>query len=90
VLGDYADSLEPEAVTVTGRPRDANAPSPAIAAMKGKRLVRVSETEEGARLAAALIKKLSGGDMLTGRFLHRDLIHFMPTLKLFIYTNHVP
>lgn len=90
VLAGYSYTLEPEAITVTGRPRDAAAPSPERADLKGKRFVRVTETEKGARLAAALIKKLCGTDEITGRHLHKEIIRFRATHKLFIYTNHKP
>lgn len=90
VLGEYAGMLEPESVTVGGRSTDPNAPSPAIASLKGKRFVKVTETEEGARIAPARIKRLSGADELSGRHLNRNLFSFMPSFKLWLYTNHRP
>jgi putative DNA primase/helicase len=90
VLGPYAGAMAPESVTITGRPRDGAAPSPDIAALKGKRFTTIPETEEGARLAPSRIKQLSGGDRVTARFLRRDLFTFLPTHKLFIHTNHRP
>lgn len=90
VLDEYAGMLEPESVTVGGRTTDPNAPSPEMASLKGKRFVKVTETEEGARIAPARIKRLSGGDELRGRHLKRDLFRFMPTFKLWLYTNHRP
>jgi putative DNA primase/helicase len=90
VLGDYAGTLEPESVVIGAHPRDGGAPSPDIAGLRGLRFVAVTETEEGARIAAARVKKLAGGDKLTGRFLHRDPFRFTPCLKLWLYTNHKP
>lgn len=90
VLDEYAGMLEPESVTVGGRSADPNAPSPETASLKGKRFVKVTETEEGARIAPARIKRLSGADELRGRHLKRDLFSFMPTFKLWLYTNHRP
>lgn len=90
VMGEYADMLEPESIIIGGKATDPNAPSPAIASLKGKRLVKVSETEEGARIAPARIKRLSGADELSGRHLNKGIFKFMPTFKLFIYTNHRP
>lgn len=90
ILGDYAGIQEPDSVTVAGSQRNAAAPSPDIAELKGKRLVAMTETEEGMRLATARIKRLTGGDKLKGRMLHHDLITFRPEFKLFMYTNHVP
>lgn len=90
VIGEYAGMLEPESITVSGQTRDPNAPSPEMAGLKGKRLVKVTETEEGARIAPARIKRLSGADELRGRHLRRDNFSFMPTFKLWLYTNHRP
>lgn len=90
ILGDYAHVMEPEAITLTNNHRDENAPSPARAALKGKRFVKVTETKQGAKLDAAEIKRQSGGDELSGRFMRKDIFRFMPTHKLFIYTNHAP
>src|SRR5258706_4051518 len=90
IWGDYATNMEPESVTVTHQARDGSAPSPDIARLRGKRLTRITETEEGARLAAQRVKKFCGEDTLTGRFLHKDPFEFTPVHKLFIYTNHKP
>lgn len=90
ILGDYAGMLEPESVTVTKQVKDGSAPSPEIAGLRGKRLTRITETEEGARLSAQRVKKFSGEDVLKGRFLHKDPFDFLPVHKLFIYTNHRP
>lgn len=90
ILGSYAETLEPESLTITSGARDANAPSPDIAKLAGARFVAVTETEQGARLATARLKKLTGGDVLTGRFMRRDPFSFRPEFKLVVYTNHKP
>jgi putative DNA primase/helicase len=90
VLGDYGTLMEPESITISATARDGSAPSPDIAKLKGRRFVKVTETEEGARLAPARIKRLTGGDELQGRFLRHDLFEFLPTFKIWIYTNHKP
>ena len=90
VLGDYAAMMSPDTITLSKMNRDGAAPSPDIARLKGKRFCKVTETEEGARIAPARIKSLTGGDMLIGRHLHHDPIEFRPTLKIWVYTNHRP
>lgn len=90
VLGDYAHMMSPDTITMTGQPRRGGEASPDLAALKGKRFVRVTETTEGARVDAARIKTLSGGDKVVARFLHKDPFEFFPTFKIFIYTNHEP
>jgi phage/plasmid primase, P4 family, C-terminal domain len=88
VLNTYAGSIDAKSISVSKR--DGSAPSPDIAGLRGKRLVRVSETEEGTRLATELIKKMSGGDEQQARFLNKDPFTFKFTHKLFVYTNHEP
>lgn len=90
VLGDYAAMVAPETITLSRLTRDGAAPSPDIARLKGKRFCKITETEEGAKIAPARIKSLTGGDMIMGRMLHRDPIEFRPTLKIWVYTNHRP
>ncbi len=59
--------------------------------LRGKRLVWVSETDEGRRLNAGKLKWLTGGDTLTGRGVYeRRQVDFRPTHKLLILTNHLP
>ena len=90
VMGEYAHMMAPESITMTGQPRKGHEASPDIAMLKGKRFVRVTETQEGARIDAARVKSLSGGDEQTARFLNKDLFTFRPTATIFIYTNHRP
>ncbi|MBP2659700.1 MAG: helicase [Firmicutes bacterium] len=61
-----------------------------IAAMAGKRLVIAQESNEGKRLDEAVIKSLTGGDMLTGRFLRAEFFQFKPTHKILMSTNNKP
>jgi putative DNA primase/helicase len=61
-----------------------------VARLVGVRLVVCSETPEHARLDEARVKTLTGGDPLTGRFLHREFFDFVPTHKLVLITNHKP
>lgn len=61
-----------------------------IARMSGKRLVVAQESNEGRRLDEALVKTLTGGDRLTGRFLGCEFFDFWPTHKIIMSTNHKP
>lgn len=87
-LGDYG---------VTGAPglfeqvkTDPNAPSPAFANLRGARFVVISEMEEGTRLSASVLKRLSGGDKLTARLLRKDPIEFEPSHTSLMVCNHLP
>lgn len=90
VLGpDYASVMSDKTITASNS-RDGGAASPDIADLRGLRMAWVSETEENARLATQLIKRMSGQDSEKARFLHRDPFTFTYTHKVFMYTNHEP
>jgi putative DNA primase/helicase len=56
----------------------------------GKRFVVASETDEGARLDAAFVKDLTGGEPVRGRRMREDNWQFDPTHKIVLLTNHKP
>jgi putative DNA primase/helicase len=41
-------------------------------------------------LSEPLIKKITGNDAMTARFLYGEYFNFMPTFKIFMATNHMP
>jgi putative DNA primase/helicase len=61
-----------------------------IARMRGARFVSASEGPEGRRLDEATIKALSGGDVVTARFLHKEFFQFKPTHKILLSSNYKP
>lgn len=61
-----------------------------IARLRGKRFVLASEGNIDQPLDAARIKRISGGDTETARFLHKEFIEFKPQCKLWFVTNHLP
>ena len=86
LLGQYAIIVSPELVMAKrhqGIPND-------VARLRGARAALMNETSQGARFDEAKLKDLTGGDTLTGRFLHREYFDFMPTHKLLIRGNHKP
>lgn len=87
-LGDYGHSAESDLFMTTKS--NANAASPAIMALRGRRFVVCSETERDHRLAAALMKNLTGGDPITARGLHRDPVTFDPSHTVLMVTNFLP
>ena len=64
--------------------------TPELVHLKGKRIVTVSEIQNGHRLDEALIKDLTGGDAITARDLYARPITFLPTFKIWMYGNHKP
>lgn len=61
-----------------------------IARMQGRRFISSIEGEEERRFSEALIKQLTGGDIITARFLHGEFFEFRPQFKLWLATNHKP
>lgn len=61
-----------------------------IARMKGTRFIATSEASEGIRLAEGTVKNLTGGDIITARFLHAENFDFLPTHKIWLSVNHLP
>jgi putative DNA primase/helicase len=86
-LGDYATRTPTK--TLLAKRGDDAIPND-VAALKGMRLVTASETEEGKRLAEALIKDLTGGDTISARFMRAEWFTFKPEFKLWLATNHKP
>jgi putative DNA primase/helicase len=56
----------------------------------GKRLVATIETEEGKRIAEALMKQLTGGDKMRARRMREDFWEFKPLHKIILAANHKP
>jgi putative DNA primase/helicase len=86
VLGDYACAL-PEAFLEDAKHR--GHPTE-IARLRAVRLAVASETRRSAVLAESLVKRLTGGDTLTGRFMREDFFDFEPTAKIVLFTNYKP
>ena len=61
-----------------------------IARLRGCRFITCAETEEGKRLHESMLKQLTGGDVVTARFLFSEFFDFYFSGKIFIATNHQP
>jgi putative DNA primase/helicase len=61
-----------------------------IARLRGTRFVTTTEAEQGRRLSEPLIKKITGNDQMTARFLYGEYFNFSPTFKIWMATNHKP
>jgi len=86
IWGDYTVDTPTE--TLLTKERD-NIPND-IARLRGTRLVTSSEAQEGRRFNEILIKKLTGRDKITARFLRQEFFEFEPTFKIWIAVNHKP
>jgi len=88
ILGDYATTTQ--ASTLMTKGKNASGIPNDIAALRGARFVDAGETEENQRLAVALVKRLSGGDTMSARFLHGEFFNFEFEGKIWVGTNHRP
>lgn len=61
-----------------------------MAGLRGARLVTATETQEGRRWDEAKVKVLTGGDIVTARFMRQDFFDYVPQFKLVISGNHKP
>ncbi|WIY83943.1 phage/plasmid primase, P4 family [Propionimicrobium sp. PCR01-08-3] len=87
-LGDYAGVADPALMEVVKS--NPNSPSPAFFDLRGRRLVVLSETDTKIRLSASVLKRLTGGDAIKARALHKDPIQFNPSHQFLMVTNHLP
>lgn len=86
-LGDYARTADFSSFISK---RDGAGPRDDIAELAGARFVSSSEVEEGKRLAAALVKQLTGSDTVRARRLYREGFEFKPQFQLWLVCNHAP
>lgn len=71
--------------------RSSSAPSADKMALRGKRFVWASESNEGRKLDSGKVKALTGGDTITARAPYGKFqVTFPPTHQLFLITNHPP
>ena len=61
-----------------------------IAGLVGRRLVTAAETNQGGRFDEAKVKQLTGGDVVSARFMCQNFFDFVPQFKLIIASNHKP
>jgi putative DNA primase/helicase len=86
IMGDYATTAAMDTFTASHgdkHPTD-------LAMLRAARLVTASETEEGRAWAESRIKQMTGGDMITARFMRQDFFTYLPQFKLTIVGNHKP
>jgi len=86
LFGSYAHS--PALQVLTGLPPSGNQPSPAWMALRGKRLLAVTETEGTLRLNSTSMKMLRDqSSVISARNLYKDLMEFNPMFGLDLSTN---
>jgi putative DNA primase/helicase len=87
IMGEYGQEAAPELLLeksfLGGIPNDQ-------ARLRGVRYLAVAETSDGRRFDEGLVKRLTGGDKITARFLHGEYFEFLPTHKIWLSSNHKP
>ena len=86
VMGDYAAMAAPGLLLAR---RNEQHPTE-IADLAGKRFVATVEVQVGKKFNESLLKWLSGGDRIKGRFMRENFFEFEPTFKLAVAANDKP
>ncbi|ESZ65712.1 phage/plasmid primase, P4 family [Mesorhizobium sp. L103C131B0] len=86
ILGDYHTTAPFETFAAS---RHEKHPTD-VAGLRGARLVTTAETEEGRQWDETKLKQLTGGDLISARFMRQDFFEFAPQFKLIIAGNHKP
>ena len=86
VLGDHAKTADFEAFV---KKREAGIRND-LARLAGARVVVSNEVDEGKALAESVIKTVTGGDVISARFLHKEFFEYAPTFKLWLVANYAP
>ena len=89
VMGDYGTSVASDALMQNKQNSGINIYS-VLARLKGKRYIETGETDEGAKFAENLIKKLTGSDIITARQLYGKEFEYRPEYKIWMATNKKP
>ena len=87
LLGDYAKNAEAKTLMMKSTDSSANSD---IARLQSARFVTVVETNEQQALDESLVKHLTGGEVVTARYLYGHEFQFIPQFKIWIATNHKP
>lgn len=86
VMGDYAVNAPMDMLAISYHERHPTE----LARLQGARLVTASETAEGRRWDETRLKQLTGGDMISARYMNQNFFDFMPQFKLLASGNHKP
>ena len=89
LLGDYATTADSSLICANGG-NDVNQASPAVMALKGKRLIIMSETKRGATLNVRTIKAYTGNDMIPARELYCSVVNIKLQGTLWLMCNDLP
>lgn len=86
ILGDYTATMPENFLLESG----GSAHPTEIARLRGVRYAVASETRPDGRFNESRVKMLTGGDILSARFMNQNFFDFKPTHTLFLAVNHLP
>jgi putative DNA primase/helicase len=86
IWGDYAANAEFSSFIATRGSGVRND----LARLAGARAVTAIESQADRHLAEEVIKQITGGDVITTRYLYSEHFEYRPQFKLFLATNHKP
>ena len=87
VFGDYGTTAPAGTFRATGRE---HGPTNDLHALRGRRFVSTSGTNEGTSYNEDLLKRLTGRDRVTSRELYQANQEWTPVCTLWLATNHPP
>lgn len=87
MLGDYATTVPIE--VLMERKGRGNVET-TLARIKGARMIHASENDEDDQINEGLIKQITGGEQVIGRFLYGNEFEYYPEYKLWLSTNNKP
>lgn len=87
LLGEYGAQASQGLLVARRQPRTQTND---LARLYKKRLVVSSEVDEGSFLDEALVKDMTGGEVITARLLYQENFEFRPEFKLIMCGNHRP
>ena len=85
-LGDYGLEITPDILMESHNDRHPTE----LAVLRGARLVVASEIDSGRRWNESRLKRLTGGDPISARYIGKDLFEFEPTHSLLLIGNSKP
>lgn len=74
----------------SGKVTDANANTPVLARLAGKRMVITTEPDDSDKLNEGFVKSSTAGDRITAQAKYEQPFSFKPGFSMFIATNYLP
>ena len=90
LLGDYSTVAPVGIICKRYNDESAEAASPVLADLKGRRMVTMSENDSGSRLNESTLKQYTGGEPITARALYCSPITYTPLFTMWLSCNDLP